>query len=204
MILEPSDFEKKELYSLLLSVIVPRPIAWISTIGESGIPNLAPFSFFVALCSSPPLLGVSISRRKGKKDTLRNLERTGDFVVNLVDEDMKEKMNVSSGDYPEDVSEFKLTGLTPASSLVVSSPRVLESPVNMECKVVKIIELGNEDSLNSFVIGEIVKFHIREGLFDGEKVDVRKLRIIGRLSQDMYCHVNDIFEMKRPKIDSVL
>lgn len=199
MKINPNDLSRLDRYCLLLSALVPRPIALISTISEEGILNAAPFSFFGGLSSTPPLLGVSISRRKGeKKDTLRNIEYLGDFVVNIVSEDIAEQMNLTSGDYPAEVDECKIANLTADPSEMVKSPRIAESPINLECKVYEKMEIRN--SINTLIIGEIVLFHIRDDLWAEGEVNPLDLKAIGRLGISKYCRTTDIFEMIRPKV----
>jgi len=135
-----------------------------------------------------------------KKDTWRNIEFTGDFVVNVVTEAIAEQMNICATEYPEGMSEFDESGLTPIPSEIVKAPRIKESPIQMECKLIKIVEL--EQTTVAMVIGEVVLYHIQNDLLsDGYKVDVHKLTPVGRLGGTGYCRVNDIFEMKRLKFE---
>ncbi len=195
----PEKLNRRESHKLLLSIIVPRPIAFISTVSKVGVFNAAPFSFFCGISSSPPLLAVSISKRRGeKKDTLRNIEQTRDFAINIVTEEIAEKMNEASGDYPPEISEFEVVGLTPVSSELIASPRIKESPVSMECRLFDRIRIGETD--NTLIIGEVLLFHIEEAIFAEGEVDARKLFPIGRLGKDTYCRIRDIFKMIRPDI----
>jgi flavin reductase (DIM6/NTAB) family NADH-FMN oxidoreductase RutF len=199
MHIDPQTAAPQVLYKLLIGCVVPRPIAWVSSLSEDAIPNLAPFSFFMAVCNNPPTLAFSSGRREGNnKDTVRNIEYTQDFVVNLVDDGLAEKMNLTSGEYPPEVDEFALTGLTAAPSMQVKAPRVAEAPINMECRVVQILPVGRGP--NSLVLGEIVYFHIRDDLYNptSGRVDMYNLHPVGRLAGELYSHVHDIFEMKRP------
>ena len=190
---------QQSIYKLLIGCVVPRPIAWVSSLSADMLPNLAPFSFFMAVCNDPPTLAFSSGRRAGhKKDTVQNIEHTQDFVVNLVDDTLAEQMNLTSGEYPQDVDEFALTGLTAAPSVKVKAPRVLESPINLECRAVQILPVGNGP--HSLVLGEIVYFHIRDDLYDPNtgRIDMHNLHPVGRLAGNLYAHVHDIFEIKRP------
>jgi flavin reductase (DIM6/NTAB) family NADH-FMN oxidoreductase RutF len=199
MLIDPEIAAPQSIYKLLIGCVVPRPIAWVSSLGEDGVPNLAPFSFFMAVCNDPPTLAFSSGRRAGhKKDTVRNLEFTQDFVVNVVDDALAEQMNLTSGEYPADVDEFALTGLTAAPSVKVKAPRVAEAPINLECRVVQILPVGRGP--HSLVLGEIVSFHIRDDLYNPQtgRVDMYNLHPVGRLAGELYTHVQDIFEMKRP------
>ena len=193
------------MYKLLIGCVVPRPIAWVSSVDAHGVPNLAPFSYFMAITHDPPTIAFSASPRgvevagvRGKKDTLSNVEVTREFVVNVVDDALAEAMNVTSGDYPPGVDEFAQAGLTPLPSVQVKAPRVAAAPINMECRLVQILPVGNLP--HHLVIGEIVHLHLRDDVYDAAsgRIDMRRLRPVGRLAGQMYTHVHDIFEMKRP------
>ena len=199
MHIDPQIAAPQAIYKLLIGCVVPRPIAWVSSLSDDAIPNLAPFSFFMAVCNNPPTLAFSSGRRADKKkDTVRNIEYTQDFVVNMVDDALAEQMNLTSGEYPPDVDEFALTGLTAAPGIKVKAPRVAEAPISMECRVVQILPVGHGP--HSLVLGEIVYFHIRDDLYDANtgRIDMHKLHPVGRLAGQLYTHVHDIFEMKRP------
>ena len=196
---DPQIVAPQSIYKLLIGCVVPRPIAWVSSLSEDAIPNLAPFSFFMAVCNNPPTLAFSSGRRQGnKKDTVRNIEYTQDFVVNMVDDTLAEQMNLTAGEYPPEVDEFALTGLTVAPGIKVKAPRVVEAPISMECRVVQILPVGHGP--HSLVLGEIVYFHIRDDLYNPTtgRIDMHKLHPVGRLAGNLYTHVHDIFEMKRP------
>ncbi len=187
------------MYQLLSDCVVPRPIALVSTIGPEGIQNVAPFSFFNAVSSSPPTIAVSVSRRQGElKDTLRNIEHSGDFVVNIVDDNIAEQMNATSADFPPEISEFQATGLTPVAGDRVAAPRVEEAPVSLECKLVQIVEIGQGPRRSALIIGEVILFHVRDGLFSNGRVDPQRLKAVGRLGGNLYSHTREIFEMVRP------
>jgi flavin reductase (DIM6/NTAB) family NADH-FMN oxidoreductase RutF len=199
MQLDPAVMPQQFVYKLLIGCVVPRPIAWVSTVSADGVPNLAPFSFFMGVCNEPPTIAFSSSRREGnKKDTVANAEHTGDFVVNVVDDPLAERMNLTSGEYPPEVDEFVLTGLTAAPGVKVRAPRLAEAPISLECRVDRIISVGRGP--NSLVLGEIVCFHVRDGLYDPAtgRIDMHELRPVGRLAGNLYSHIHDIFEMKRP------
>jgi flavin reductase (DIM6/NTAB) family NADH-FMN oxidoreductase RutF len=199
MELDPRSIKPEATYKLLIGCVVPRPIAWVSTVGADGVNNLAPFSFFMGVCPEPPTIAFSSGpRARERKDTVRNAEHTGDFVVNVVDDDRAEQMNLSSGEYASDVDEFALTGLTAAPGVRVRAPRVLEAPISLECRVARIIPVGHGP--HSLVLGEIVYFHVRDDLYDAAtgRVAMARLRPVGRLAGNQYAHVHDIFEMKRP------
>ena len=199
MQIDPQTAPQQSIYKLLIGCVVPRPIAWVSSLSADGIANLAPFSFFMAVCNDPPTLAFSSGRRAGnKKDTVQNIEHSQDFVVNLVDDARAEQMNLTSGEYAPEVDEFALTGLTAAPSIKVKAPRVAEAPINLECRVVQILPVGHGP--HTLVLGEIVQFHIRDDLYNPTtgRIDMYKLHPVGRLAGELYSHVHDIFEMKRP------
>lgn len=196
MIIDPSQISPGDLYRFMISVVVPRPIAFVSTVSTAGALNVAPFSYFNAITNQPPLLGISVNRRAGvPKDTARNIEQTGEFVVNTVDEALGARMVEASGDWPEDVDEFALTGLTPVASDLVRPPRVGESPISMECRLYKLIELG----ATCLVVGEIVRAHVKDEVLTEGRVDIEKLRPLARLGGDGYSVVRGVVHMPRPK-----
>lgn len=199
MKLDPQTFSN--FYRVLTGVVVPRPIAFVSTVSTSGLFNLAPYSFFNAVGYDPPTIVFSSSRRAGdkQKDTLTNIEQTGEFVVNVVVDDIAEAMNQTAAEYPTGVSEFDVAGLTPIDSDLVKAPRVAESPVNMECRLNQVVPIGKgRDHEHGLVIGEIVLMHVRDDILDGHRVNHQILKPTGRLAGSMYCHTADVFEMPRP------
>ncbi|OGF24893.1 MAG: hypothetical protein A2V63_06440 [Candidatus Eisenbacteria bacterium RBG_19FT_COMBO_70_11] len=198
MILDPQALSPGRFYQFMIGVVVPRPIAFISTVSAAGRFNVAPFSFFNAISSQPPLLGVAINRRAGEpKDTLRNIREVEEFVVNVVSEPLAERMVQASGDWPMDVDEFDLTGLTRVPSDLVKPPRVGESPVSLECRLYRLIELG----ASFFVVGEIVRGHVSDEVLTEGRVDIAKLRPVGRLGGDGYSLVRDVIHLPRPVVD---
>ena len=202
MKINPANLNKRDLHELFVSAILPRPIAFVSTIGKDGVFNLAPFSFFIPLCLEPAIVGLGIGwRRDGqKKDTLRNIEYSKDFVVNIVTETLAEAMNQASAEYPSGVDEFREVGLTPVKADLVKAPMVAESPVSIECKLIQILKFGEIPTGSHVVIGEVVQAHIRDELWSGDHIEVTKLKAIGRLGGDLYCRTTDTFEMKRISI----
>ncbi|MFC1937618.1 flavin reductase family protein [Chloroflexota bacterium] len=190
----------RELRNLLGGIIVPRPIAFVSTVGEDGVFNLAPFSFFAPLCHRPMLVGFCVSRKKGGelKDTLKNIQDTGEFVLNLVTEALAVPMSQSSKAYPSYVDEFKEVGLTPARTDLVKAPMVAESPVNAECRLVQILEFGETDRKTSFIVGEVLRIHVEDELYVDGEIQLAKLKAVGRMGTEHYCYTRDIFEMRRP------
>ena len=200
MKVDPVNLEWREAYELLTSAIVPRPIAFVSSIGEDGVFNVAPFSWFTGICVAPMLVGFSVGRQRGgqKKDTLANIEFSRDFVINVVTEPLAEAMNQASADYPSDIDEFKEVGLTPVKADMVKPPMVGESPITMECRLEQILEFGHAPRLSSFIIGHVVRVHIRDELYSNEELQVSKLKAVGRLCLASYCRTTDIFEMMGP------
>jgi flavin reductase (DIM6/NTAB) family NADH-FMN oxidoreductase RutF len=198
--LSKAKLSKKDLHMLFTSAIVPRPIAWVSTVGENGIFNIAPFSAFATISLKPALivLGVTWRRDGQKKDTLRNIEFSKEFVINVVTEDLAKPMNQSCFEYSADVSEFVEVGLTPLKSEVVKAPRLAESPVNMECRALEIKELGKVPDGGHMIIGEVLVIHVKDEFWAGDQIDMAKLNAIGRLGGDFYCRTNSPFEMHRP------
>jgi flavin reductase (DIM6/NTAB) family NADH-FMN oxidoreductase RutF len=178
-----------------------RPIGWISTIDQNQ-PNLAPFSFFNAICANPPhLLFCPMVRGTDRqpKDTLSNVREMGEFVVNLVTEELAQAMNLTSAELPGDVDEFAYASLAMSPSLTVRPPRLAASPIHYECQLVQIIDLGDQPGAGSVVIGRVLHLHVSEQvLSDGDKIDLSRLKPIGRLSGNAYCRVTDIFELTRP------
>jgi len=199
MVINPSTLDRRQRYRLLISTVAPRPIAWISTRSAEGRTNLAPFSFFQALSGTPPLIMVSIGKREGRpKDTLHNIQTTGELVINLVDDSVAQQMNLTAGEYGPEVDEFALAKLTPIPSDLVSAPRVAESPVNLEARLTQVVPLTGSDY--SVVVGEILRWHVADGLLapDG-LLDIARIRPIARLARDEYVHFGEVFEMIRPR-----
>lgn len=197
----PEALHWRSLYKIIIGSILPRPIGWISSVNAEGQPNLAPFSFFNAVGSNPPslLFCPDIRSTDGStKDTLNNVRATGEFVANIVTEAVAEAMNLTATELPADVNEFEFAGLTAAPSVAVKPPRVAESPMHYECRVSHIIELGDQPGGGSVVIGRVVHLHVEdELLIDGDKIDLARLKPIGRLAGSSYARITDIFDMQR-------
>jgi flavin reductase (DIM6/NTAB) family NADH-FMN oxidoreductase RutF len=199
----PETLSRQSIYKILIGSVVPRPIGWISTVDQAGHPNLAPFSFFNVVCPKPPtvLFCPMIRGTDGNtKDTLNNVKVTGEFVVNIVTEELVPAMIASSVEIASEVNEFELTGLETTPSVAVRPPRVAQSPIHFECKLTQIVEIGNNRGGGSVVIGEIVHLHVDERVLLGEdKIDLTALKPIGRLAGSAYVRVTDLFEIDRPK-----
>lgn len=200
MYLDPTTISTQDAYKFLIGAIVPRPIAWVSTVSATGVPNLAPFSFFNAVCANPLTISFAPMRRAdgSKKDTLVNVEATGEFVINVATEPLVEAVNLSSATLGPDDSEFAITGLNPAPSRLVKPPRVSESPIQFECKVTQIVTISDAPLGGSIVIGQVVALHIDERLYDQGRIDMAALQPIGRCAGLVYCRVTDTFELARP------
>jgi flavin reductase (DIM6/NTAB) family NADH-FMN oxidoreductase RutF len=180
------------------ALVVPRPIGWICSISALDVVNLAPYSFFNAVSSDPPMVMFASS---GHKDSITNIEATGEFTCSLATWDLREPMNQSSGRYPPDVSEPAVIGLEMAPSVTVAPPRVKASPAALECRYLRTVELVTGDGTltkNAVVFGEVVRIHLDEAVLTEGRVDLTKIKPIARLGYMDYALVDNIFEMKRP------
>jgi flavin reductase (DIM6/NTAB) family NADH-FMN oxidoreductase RutF len=195
MKIDLANLDYKDSHELLVGAIVPRPIVLVSTVGEDGVFNVAPFSFFTGLCVKPALIGFNIARRRGgqKKDTLRNIEFSKEFVVNVVTESMAKAINQAGEEYPSYVDEFKETGMRPEKADIVKAPMVAESPINMECRLVQILEFGEAPRSASFIIGEVVRVHVKDEFWVNGQIQISELRTIGRLGGELCCRTMDTF-----------
>jgi flavin reductase (DIM6/NTAB) family NADH-FMN oxidoreductase RutF len=212
MYIVPSNLTHHELYNTILNAVAPRPIGWVSTLSASGEPNLAPFSFFNAVCVKPPLLAFAPGMRSPKKpgagklagehkDTLRNIRETREFVVNVVTFELAEAMNLTSGEYDASIDEFEVAKLASAPSKIVQPPRVAKSPVSFECKLHQILEFNPEPEGSSLVIGEIVSIYIDDQHMKEGRLDRNSLDLIGRMGGIQYTRTTERFEMVRPKVE---
>jgi flavin reductase (DIM6/NTAB) family NADH-FMN oxidoreductase RutF len=203
MKIDPQSLSKKDVHHLLVDSVLPRPIAWVSTLDKFGRSNLAPYSTFCLMSSRPAILGFGISNtREGKKkDTLLNIEDTKEFVVNIVNEDLAEAMNLTSAYFPWGVSEFKEVKLNPEKADIVNASMVTESPIRMECRMLKILRFGKRSDVSFFVVGEILLIHIKDGLYVDGNIDPSQIKAVGRLGggRNLYCRTGDVFELKRPE-----
>jgi len=207
MIVDPGGYPAAVAYRLLIGSVVPRPIGFVSTVSLEGANNLAPFSFFNAVCAEPPTVMFCPNNRppapnhRGPvKDTLANVRATGEFVVNIVSEEIAGKMNLCSGDYPPGVDEFQVSGLTPVPSGLVKPPRVLEARVNMECKVMQIVPISDKPLGGTVVLGHVVRFHVDDAIVEDFRIDPDKLQAVGRMGGNEYSRTRDRFEMIRPVV----
>jgi flavin reductase (DIM6/NTAB) family NADH-FMN oxidoreductase RutF len=199
--LEVAGREIRQNYQLLISCIVPRPIAFVTTLSASGVVNLAPFSFFNGIGGNPPAVMFSpCNNRTGKpKDTVVNLRSLGEFVVNVVPRAIAESMNDASYEFPPEVSELEVCGFTALPSELVKPPRIAESPVHMECRLVQIVPVGTGPLAANVCIGEVLCFHVASGYLSSDgTVDNQKLDAIGRMGSDLYSSTRDRFSLPRP------
>lgn len=198
---DPADHDDKDIYKLLIGLVVPRPIGWIGSVSGAGVRNLAPFSFFNAVAASPPTVLFSTIRAGGaRKDTLSNVEETGVFTVNVVTEEVVEAMNITSGRYDPSVDEFELAGLTAIAGTVVGAPMVGEAKANLECRLSQVVPIGTDGPMAaSIVIGEVVRVHVEGSILDGTRIDQETLRAVGRMGGPTYTRTRDLFSLDRPE-----
>ena len=201
MIYDPTEHPLLETHKLMIGSIVPRPIAFVSTLSKDGLENLAPFSYFNGICSNPPSIMFCPARRgyDGKtKDTLNNIRDTEEFAVNIVSEDFAEQMVSTSTDFEPEVNEFEVSGLTPVPCQKIAPPKVAEAKISFECKLNQIVPVGNEGPGGGFVvIGTIILFHIDDDVYEDGYINLEKLRPIGRLAGNMYTRTTDKLEIIR-------
>jgi flavin reductase (DIM6/NTAB) family NADH-FMN oxidoreductase RutF len=202
MIVYPSESRPNDIYKLMIGSITPRPIALVSSVSEAGIFNLAPYSFFTGVSANPPAIGFSplITQKDKTRDSRNNIEETKEFGVNIVSENLVDRMNVASSDVPPEVDEFPLSQLTPKRASIISCPLVKESRINMECRLIEIVEVSNKLLGGAFIIGEVVCFHIDDEVIDNFKIDPNKLDTVGRMGGSSYTRTRDRFELARPDI----
>ena len=197
-----AERRRRDNFKTLLSCVLPRPIAFVSTISADGVPNLAPFSFFNAVGTKPPAVIFSPATKAdgSEKDTIVNLRSVKEFVVNVVPYDIRDAMNESSYAFTPDVNEFDAAGFTPVESKFVRPLRVAESPVHLECKLMQIVPVGDGPLCANICIGEIVCFHVAdEMLLEDGSVDVEKIDLVGRLGGSNYSTIRDRFKMAKPE-----
>jgi len=204
--IHPADHQVSEIYKLMVGLIVPRPVALVSTVDSNGVPNVAPFSFFCGVGSNPPtvlfcptLRSAGAHRPDDRKDTLRNVEQTGEFVINVVSSAIAEAANVSAAEVGPEVDEFQLAGLTAIPSAMVRAPRVAESPAQMECKLLQIVFTGQKPGSGVIVLGEIVRFHVDADLVENFRIDPARLDAVGRMAGNTWVHTRERFDLERPK-----
>jgi len=185
------------------ALVIPRPIGWISSISPTGDVNLAPYSFFNGVAYTPPQVMFSATgphQHGGFKDTVRNIEASGEFVVNLATWSLREAMNQSAIAAPSGINEFELAGVTPEPAQLVQVPRVKESPAHLECRYVKTVQLPSADQAtpNTVIFGQVIGIHIRDDIIHDGMIDYALMQPIGRLGYRDYCRITDVFAMDRP------
>lgn len=194
MIIDPSDLDTHAVYKLLVGAVVPRPIAWVSTRDKNDVLNLAPFSFFTVASREPPMLAISIGPRTGgedyAKDTLTNIRETQEFVINIVSVGLANAMHETSINHAPDVDEFARSGVTPASCETVTTPRVAEAKISMECIVEHILELGSD----TMVIGQMRRYHVEDELISNGRIDLEKLDPLGRMAGN-FTKIETLFDL---------
>jgi len=194
----PADHDTRALYFLLNSLVVPRPIAWVSSLAPDGTRNLAPHSYFTVAASDPPTIAFTSI---GDKDTVTNIRATGDFVVHVADHALVEQMNLTSANAPANISEFELAGVTPTPADVVSSSIIAEAPVAIECELDRVVEVGN----GRLVLGRCVAFHVAERLWDAkDRVAPDRLDAVARMGGSTYATTRERFDLRRPTYDELL
>jgi flavin reductase (DIM6/NTAB) family NADH-FMN oxidoreductase RutF len=199
---DPADHSPGEIYKLMIGAIVPRPIALISSVDEANVRNLAPFSYFTACSSNPPVVVFCPILRPlppTAKDTLRNIMATREFVVNIVSEEFVERMNTTAATVGPEVDEFALSGLTPIASDLIKPARVAESHVQMECRLLQIVQVSDKPGGGSLILGEVKRFHVDPDLIENFRIDPDKLRAVGRMAGSTYVRTTDRFDLERPK-----
>ena len=202
--IDPKSIATRDLHQILVSTVAPRPIALVSTMSNEGVPNLAPYSFFNVFSSNPPTLIFSSNLRikdDTSKDTLHNVQRNREVVINAVTRKIARQVALASVEYAADVNEFEKAGLTPLPSEEVSPLRVAESPAQFECRVKKIMPLGDAGGAGNLVICEVLMLHLHDDIYDEKgKIDPLRLDLVGRMGRTYYCHAGEesIFSIYQP------
>lgn len=202
MHVNPKELSAMKSHHMLRNLVMPRPIALVSSVNPQGLVNVAPFSFYGVLSVLPPLLGIAIGRRQGlEKDTLINIRNTRELVINVVTEAMARQINITAIDFPPGESEVGPSGFNTRPSMIVKPPLIVESPAQMECKVTDILEFGHDKGAHDFVIAEVVMFHVQDELCHDGQPDCLGMKVLGRLGDDYYQGVREPFVMERLKYD---
>jgi flavin reductase (DIM6/NTAB) family NADH-FMN oxidoreductase RutF len=192
-----ADLSGADPYKLATGLVVPRPIGWIGSVSEDGVPNLAPYSFFNCVSGNPPTFVFSPGRGM-RKDTLSNVREVGEFTINIVTTEVVEAMNATAASHDPDVDEFVAAGLTAVPSASIRPPMVGECKANIECVVTQIVDIGHAEHGSAVVFGEAVEFHVADHLLDGTRIDQFNLAAVGRHVGNAYSHATDLFEIARP------
>lgn len=198
--INPKENSERDNYKLLIGSIIPRPIAFVTTQSEEGVVNGAPYSYFNIVSSNPPMVSLAIQRPGDqRKDTARNIYDNDQFVVHIVDEDNVRKINETAASLPASESEIELANLTLVPSETISVPGVKEAKIRMECRLVQAIPLGGEGPGSDLFIGEVIQFHVDEGIYEDGRIDPRGLNAVSRLAGTNYAKIGDIFSIERPE-----
>ncbi|WP_182007475.1 flavin reductase family protein [Priestia aryabhattai] len=199
--IDPSNNTERENYKFLIGSIIPRPIAFVTTLSKDGTLNGAPFSYFNIVSSNPPMISLAIQRKEGKqKDTTRNIIDLEEFVVHIVDEENVEKVNITAANLPPEQSEIELAKLNPINSEKISVPGIKEAKIRMECILEHVIALGDDESPGSdLIIGKVVQFHIKDALYEKGRIDHEGLGAVSRLAGNNYAKIGEVFSIERPK-----
>ena len=206
MKIDPTTLDPRALHRLFFALNIPRPVALVSTIGKDGVFNVGTYASVLSVIVPRPLLCIGTAtewnpaedRYAQDRDTLVNVRYSKDFVVNFVDEALAEAQLIAGRGYPIGVDEFKEAGLTPVKADIVKAPMVAESPINSECKLVKIIEFGDSPFTFNLIFGEVVRVHVKDEFYADGEIQPSRLKAIGKLGTDFYCRTTDVFEMKEP------
>lgn len=200
--IDPKTISERENYKFLIGSIIPRPIAFVTSLSEEGVLNGAPFSYFNIVSSNPPMISLSIQRSNGKpKDTARNILNKREFVIHIVDEQNVAKINQTAASLAPSESEIELAGLTPIDSSAISVPGIKEAKIRMECVLEHSLELGGTEALPGcdFLIGRVVHYHIDSTLYENGRIDPRGLAAVSRLAGNDYAKIGDMFTKVRPQ-----
>ncbi|MCK6206509.1 flavin reductase family protein [Bacillus infantis] len=199
--IDPASLPERENYKFLIGSIIPRPIAFVTTLSKDDVVNGAPFSYFNIVSANPPMISLSIQRAQGRqKDTARNILESKEFVVHIVDELNVEKVNQTAASLPPEQSEIEAAGFTAEASEKIAVPGVKEAKIRMECVLEHALELGGTDSPGTdFIIGKVVQFHIEEDLYDKGRIDQKGLAAVSRLAGNDYAKIGEVFTIERPE-----
>ncbi|ARK29859.1 flavin reductase family protein [Halalkalibacter krulwichiae] len=199
--IDPSAQTERENYKFLIGSIIPRPVAFVTTVSADGTLNGAPFSYFNIVSSNPPMISISVQRTGGRqKDTARNINDLKEFVVHIVDNQNVKQINQTAASLPSDESELELANLTPVKSTNISVPGIKEAKIRMECTLEHSLQLGEGDKQScDFIIGKVVRFHIDENIYENGRIDANGLGAVSRLAGNDYAKIGEVFSLERPK-----
>jgi len=199
VLFETKDVPSDDLYKLLIGSVMPRPIAWVGSLNEKGIANLAPFSFFTVASVKPPVIAITITNQSdgSTKDSLQNIQTSQCFSVSIVSHENAQAMSVTAGDFPSDVNEFEIANLTEVPCQQINSVRCKEAAVSMECTLREVKTFGDTDGAGNLVLADVVAIHVDDDVIDGYKIDSKKVDLVGRMSGANYSTTRDVFEIER-------